>query len=190
MVEINKLKSEDPEEQAIRDVIKTINLEELVDGNRIFDSNGVSYIKVTRNGEVLKLAVPIRSTGVAEAIDQFERDQRPTPPKKRIIIKPSDDLGKELKITRNEFVSVFDMTDEAYLKDVVKYERDLGLKVLLLGIAIPMKGKDGKEITDDNEKLNVLRTMGITGDQVGQLVKDIRNLTRWEEKRESDFLAE
>jgi len=188
-MEINKLTTDDPEVKATQEAVKTISLDELVDGNKLFESTGVSYLKVTRGGEVMRLAIPIRSTGVAEAIEHFERSNRPVPPKKRIIVKPSDDLGREMKITRNEFVSIHDFTDEGFQKELSKYDRDLGLKVLLLGVNIPFKDKDGKEITDDELKLNALRAMGITGEQVGQLVRDIRNLTRWEEAREADFLA-
>jgi len=171
------------------DRIETLNIEELVEGSDLFKSRGISYLKVTKNGVVKRLAIPIKSSGVSELIDEFKK-KAPQPPVIFTVVTPDSEIGKELKLTRKQHVKTFDLTDENYLEEREKYETDLGLKIVLQGIAVPIKDKEGNVVEDDDKKLEILRNMGITGEQFTQLVRDIRLLTMWEEEREEDFLSE
>jgi len=186
MVEIIKREESDPGE---KELIETVDLDQLVEGNNIFESKGISYLKVTHKGQVKRISIPIKSSGVSEMIDEFEREKKPVPPKKRELIKKDSDMGKEMRLTKNEWGFIFDFTDEAYLSETEKYQRDLGLKVVMLGIDLPIRDKEGNDITDDNRRLQVLKNMGLTGEHLSQLVKDIQALTQWQEDKENDFLV-
>ena len=48
--------------------------------------------------------------------------------------------------------------------------------------------QEGKDIEDEDRKIEVLRSMGISGEQFTQLVDDISSLTKWQEDRDEDFL--
>uniref|UniRef100_A0A6H1ZS39 Uncharacterized protein n=1 Tax=viral metagenome TaxID=1070528 RepID=A0A6H1ZS39_9ZZZZ len=186
MVEIIKEEKMDPTE---KDMIQTVDLDQLVEGNNIFESKGFSYLKVTQGQIIKRIAIPIKSSGVSEMIDEFEREKKPLPPKKRELIKKDSDVGKEMRLMKNEWAWVFDFADEKYLSDIGKYQSDLGLKVVMLGINLPIRDKDGNDITDDDRRLQVLKKMGLTGEHLTQLVKDIQSLTQWQEDKDNDFLA-
>lgn len=185
MVEIIK-KDEDQEDKRL---IETVDLDQLTEGNSIFESKGISYLKVTHGGKTKRISIPIKSRGVSEMIDEFEKNKKPQPPKKRELIKKDSDIGKEMKLTKNEFAWVFDFTDEVYLAEMEKYSQDLGMKIVMLALDLPIKDRDGNEITDDNRRLNVLKGMGLTGEHLNQLIKDVQSLTQWQEDKENDFLA-
>ena len=185
MVEIIK-KEEDQED---KDLIQTVDLDQLVEGNRIFDSKGFSHLKVTHKGQVRRLVIPIKSNGVSEMIDEFERSKKPTPPKKRELVKKDSDTGREMRLTKNEWVWVHDLTDEAYVADTEKYQRELGLKMVMMGLDLPIRDKEGNEIVDDDRRLQILKEMGLTGEHLNQLVGDIQSLTQWQEDKETDFLG-
>ena len=168
-------------------VVENIDLVELVEGSSLFESNGVSIVKVTHEGKVKQLSIPIRSTGVSEIMDEFKR-KAPTPPAIDRLAKPDDEIGKSLRLREKRWVKIFDLTDEQYLAAQEKYETELGLKIVLQGINVPIKDKDKNVIDDPDRKIEILKKMGISGEQFSQLVRDIGNLTRWAEERESDFL--
>lgn len=185
MVEIIK-KDEDRGDKAL---IDSIDLDQLREGNKIFGSQGFSRLKVTHDGVVKTVTIPIKSSGISEMMDEFERTRRPQPPKKRDLVKKDSDLGREMRLTKNEYAWVYDLTDEAYVKELDEYSRDLGMKVLMMGLNLPIVDKEGEPIEDDERKLAVLKGMGFTGDHLNKLVDDIRSLTQWQEDRENDFLG-
>jgi len=184
MEKIKVSKKEISEEN--RDILE-INIEELVEGNNIFESRGISKLKVTHDGEVKILNIPIKSSGVSELIDEI-RKGKPQPPIINMIVRPSDPLFKELRLARKQHVKTFDLTDEKYLKELEDYNTDLGLKIVLQGLNFNIKDKEKNIVEDGDKKIKILRSMGITGSQFTQLVNDITSLTQWEEEKESDFL--
>jgi len=166
---------------------KIIELEEIVEGEDLFRSSGYSYIKVTRNGEVEKLKVPIQSTGIAELVDSFS-EKAPKPPIIDELAKPDNQIGKDLGVTKSEWVKIPDYSDETYLQAKEKHESDLGIAIVLKGITFRIKDKEGNEVTDSNKKVDIMRSMGMSGDQFSQIVEDIQNLTRWTEEERENFL--
>ena len=69
-----------------------------------------------------------------------------------------------------------------------KYETELGLKILLKGLDLVLKDKEGNIIEDDDRRIEILKSQGITGEHFTQIIRDIRKLTAWEEENEDDFL--
>jgi len=168
--------------------IETIPLTEIVEGSSVFESTGTSYLKVTYKGEIRKLAIPIKSKGVSEIIEEFSKDA-PTPPTKEVVIESDSEIGKMLRFTKKKPVRMFDLSNSEYLKEKEKHDTTLGFKVAFQGIDLIIRDRDGNIVEDEDKKLNILRAMGMTGSQFLQLVKDIQDLTRWQEDREDDFLA-
>ena len=180
-VERSDLKEED------RELIQTVDVNELVEGNSIFESKGFSELKVTHGKEVKRLVIPIKSSGVSELIDDFKK-KRPQPPVISVVIKPDDPAYKELRLTRKQHIKTFDLTDDVYLDQMDKYETELGLKIVLKGLDLVIKDKAGNIVEDEDRKIEILRGQGITGEHFSQLVGDIQNLTAWDKEKNDDFL--
>jgi hypothetical protein len=168
--------------------IKKERITKLVRGQNVFKSTGLSEIKVTRNGEIVCLEIPIRSTGVSELIDAF-RGKAPKPPIINKLIEPDSELGKELKITKKNAIKIFDYTNEAYLKEKEQHDSQLGLAIALQGLDFEITNEDGSVITEQDEKIKVMKEMGMSGEQFSQLVSDITNLTKWSIEERTNFLG-
>jgi len=180
-------------------VLEEVDISEFTEGNNIFESHGISRLKVTSVGsdpETRKpitvaraLRVAIKSSGVSEFIEEFSKNS-PTPPAVNKIAKPGSAIAKELGINKKQWVQVFDFTDPSYVKANDAYRTELGMKIVLMGLASPIKDKEGNIVEDDKQKIRILQGMGLTSEHFTQLVTDITNLTKWAEVKDSDFLEE
>ena len=166
---------------------KTIRVKELVDGQEIFKSHGISKLKVTKGNDVITLEIPIKSTGVSDVIDESRR-KTPTPPIIRVVVKPGDTAFKDLGLARKQHVQTYDFTDKDYIEKKDKFETDLGIKILSMGLGVELKDKDKNVITDPDKKIEILKKQGMTGQHFTQIIEDINALTRWEDENEDDFL--
>jgi hypothetical protein len=168
--------------------IQHIELTELKDGEEIFGSRGYSNVKVTRDGKIFCTKIPIKSTGVTELIEEF-RKKEPKPPAVPVLVNKDSDEGKQMKLTENRWVKMPDLTDAKYLEKKEQYEGDLGIAILAKGIDLPFKGADGNEITDQGQRVQMLKKFGMSSDQFAQIVEDIRSLTMWSEQELMDFFG-
>jgi len=175
--------------------VEEIQVTELIEGESVFESHGISKVKVTKmikdgEGELVSEIVPlifkIKSSGVADLVDTFSKDA-PTPPVKNELVKPGSDLGRQMKLGKKQWVRIPDFSDPDYIEQKEKFDQDLGMAILLQGLDLEFKSKDGNMITDDNEKVAILKQQGMTGEQFLQVIRDIQNLTRWEEAKTEDF---
>jgi len=168
--------------------IEKIDITEFVEGDSIFSSNGISKVKVTKNGITKIYNIPIQSTGVSELIDTY-REKEPKPPKVQSWVNPESDTGKALGITKKTATWHFDFTDEKYLKTKEEHDSDLGMAILMRGLAVEIKNKSGTIEPDFKRKIDILKSMGMSGEQFSQIVQDIQNLTRWTEAERENFLG-
>ena len=169
--------------------IETIEVTELQEGNDIFLSHGYSNVKVTKNGKVTNVKLPIKSSGVTELIEEFKA-REPKPPVEDVLVKKDSDQGKQMKLTENRWVKMPNLGDEKYVKELDKYESDLGVAILQKGLNVKLKNKAGEEITNPSEKIMMLKNMGFSGPQFSQVVTDIRNMTEWTEEELRDFFGQ
>lgn len=176
------------EEEKLTEKIEKIDITEFVEGDSIFSSSGISKVKVTKNGVSKILKIPIQSTGVSELIDTF-REKEPKPPKVQSFVTPESDVGKALGITKKNAVWHFDLTDEKYLKAKEEHDSNLGMAILMKGLAVEIKDKDKNVVIEFNKKIQILKSMGMSGDQFSQMVRDIQDLTRWTEVERENFLG-
>lgn len=163
-----------------------IQVTEFLEGEKVFESHGVSRVKVTKDGEVKTLVLKIKSSGVADLVDTFSKEA-PTPPVKNELVTPDSDLGRQMKLGKKQWVRLPDFTDETYIKDKEQFDQDLGMAILLQGLAVTFKDREGNVITDDQEKIAQLKKQGMSSDQFLQVIRDIQDLTRWEEEKQDDF---
>lgn len=171
------------------DKIETIDVTELVEDSDIFESKGFSFLKITQGRKVRKLKIPIKSSGVAELIDEYN-EHAPKPPTISKVIYPNTPIAKELGITKKQHVKTFDLTDSDYVKKKEKHDSDLGIKIVLKGLDLVLKYKSDDVIESEDDKVKVLMKLGMSGSHFSQLVNDITNLTKWQEEQETDFLQE
>ena len=167
--------------------VATVRLNELKEGESPFESRGMSVVKVTHGGEVKRLEIPIKSSGISELVDSFQR-KAPTPPAKKCKVEAGSEQATDLGINTTQWVYLSDFADEGYQEELRKHNSNLGMKIVLNGLDVSILDKDGTPITDDEQKVVVLKGMGITGEQFTQIVDDISLLTKWEDENESDFL--
>ena len=166
--------------------MKEVKVTELVEGKPIFESEGTCKLKITKEGVVQALILPIRSTGVAELIDSFTK-KAPRPPVKNQLVQPDSGMGKEMRLARKQWVKMLDFSDPGYVEAKDKHDQDLGLAIMLQGLSLEIKGKDGNVVTDADQKVKILKGLGMTGEQFTQVVRDIQALTQWDEEREDHF---
>jgi len=170
------------------DEVKREKITEFVAGQNVFTSNGVSSVKVTRDGEITCLDIPIQSTGIAELIDTF-KEKAPTPPRKQQMVDPDSEVGKGMGLTKKNGVWMYDLTDPDYIKAKEEHNSNLGIAVLLKGLAVAIKNAEGVLVEDRAEKIKILKSMGMSGDQFQQIINDIQNLTCWSEEEKTHFLG-
>lgn len=168
--------------------IKTRRITEFREGESIFESNGFSRVKITRDGVVELLEIPIKSTGISELVESFASNA-PRPPDKRFKATPQDEVGKDLGLTANKWVFLPDLNDEDYLKRVGDHNQRMGNAILLKGIDVVLKDKDGNVITDEDRQIEIFRGMGLSTDHFQQIINDIQALTQWSDKENESFLA-
>lgn len=168
--------------------IKEISVNELVEDSLVFESKGISRVKVTRDGEVHALLFPIRSTGVSELVDTYSK-KAPMPPVINEVVMPDSPIGKQLGLPRKMHVKTFDLTDRTYLERKEKHDQNLGIAILLQGLDMVIKDKGGNVVENSDKKIEILRGMKMSGDQFMQIVRDIESLTKWDEEREADFFV-
>ena len=167
--------------------IATVRLTDLTEGKSLFESQGISIVKVTHDGKVKKLEIPIKSSGISELVDTFQK-KAPQPPGKKCKVEVGSEQAVDMGIGKTQYVYLSDYTDADYLEQKEKHDSDLRIKIVLHGLDVPIKDKEGNLVEDDDKKLEIMKGMGITGEQFTQIVDDISLLTKWEDKKESDFL--
>jgi len=167
--------------------IEKIDIIEFVEGDSIFSSNGISKVKVTKNGITKILNIPIQSTGVSELIDTY-KEKEPKPPKVQSWVNVDSTLGKALMLSKKTACWHFDFTDENYIKAKEEHDSDLGMAILMRGLAVEIKNKSGDVESNFKKKIEILKSMGMSGEQFTQIVNDIQSLTRWTEVERINFL--
>ena len=149
--------------------IGVVKLTDLTEGKSLFESKGVSIVKVTHNGEVKKLEIPIKSSGISELVDTF-RKKAPQPPGKKCKVEAGSEQAISMGIGKTQYVYLSDYTDSDYLDQKEKHDSDLGIKIVLHGLDVPIKDKEGNVVDDDDKKLEIMKGMGITGEQFSQIL--------------------
>lgn len=185
---------------------KRKRITELRKGQNVFQSKGISEIKVTQLEPIVKtdeetgesydgfeetlvcLEIPIKSTGVSELIDTFN-EKAPVAPTINVLIEPDSDIGKELGLTKKNAVRMFNLTDETYLKAKEEHNSKLGIAIVMKGLDIRLTDENGEEIKSTDEKIQMLKEMGLSGEQFSKLVTDITSLTKWSVKEKERFFV-
>jgi len=164
-----------------------IDLTELVVGGEQFAARGFSMIKTTRNGEECLLRVPIRSVD-SDDIDKALPANEPLPPREQVAINKGTPLARGFGLfNTGGFVDHVKTEDPEYKKKLREYRGERGYAFIALGVDLPMKDKDGKEITSVAGRIAGLRAIGIDGHQFLALSRDINNLTQRVEAEEENF---
>lgn len=170
-------------------------------GDFSFFSWGYSEpLKITRNGKVEFVRIPIKSFGIADITEAYQANM-PSPPTSRVLIKKGSPEARELGLNHDKYVDVANEADPKYLADKRKHDNELGQETVLRGIGIDLywegkvvlKGTDMKkpnEIIDRELALKAFRKMGFTLSHFTSIVKSIRELTQDAEVDEEANLSE
>lgn len=158
----------------------------LVAGEKIFESSGISTVKTTKEGLEVLLEIPIKSTGVSEFMSELS-GKAPQPPVKKILIKKGSPEAKELGLSHDKFVQIFDSTDEEYVNRLEIHNQDFTWRVAIFAMNLKWMKADGSEAATFEDKKQILKDNGITWSQINQIFSDVSDLTRLREDRE-DFL--
>lgn len=153
-------------------------VKELRVGSNLFASSGVSNVKVTKDGEAHMLEIPIKSTGVGDAIEKF-RKNAPVAPTKNEYVTHDSAIGRQMKIAPGQrtWVKVFDTTDPEYVAATEHFNQDMAIETVIFAIAVPILDENGQEVTDRAKKIQALKDLGLSMTQFSQIVEDVQNLT-------------
>jgi hypothetical protein len=165
----------------------------LVEGSSIFRCKGTARVKV--GNKVVQ--IPIRSVDLEELTKTLPF-KKPTPPTEKAFISPNSKVGKELGLKKGQWVEVIKPEDEDYQNALQEYNSRLGYLIVLKGLDIVLKDRDGNIVWDPDDPskqdldraLEVLRGLGMTGWQFEQISNAIRDLTKFEEQELEKNLEE
>jgi len=168
--------------------IKVRRITSFKKGEKIFSSTGVSKLKITVDGVVEIIEIPICSTGITEIIESFSKNA-PQPPVANIKVEPGTDMARDFGLTKKNWVKIPDYSDANYIKEKEKYDAKLGMTIMATGIAAEFLDEAGNKITDPDSISEILKSQGLSAEHFGQLVTDITNLTKWTEEERENFLG-
>lgn len=159
-------------------------------GGKLFSSSGWSHVKVTRDGDVEYLKLPIKSSGLTEVLDKL-KEREPKPPITPQLVTWDSPVGRMLKWPqgKKDWVRMPDLGDEDYLKEREAFDRENLLETIHLGLAIDFEDAQGKPVTDRDGKIRILEEMGLSSFQFSQLAEDINALTTMSESDRESFFA-
>jgi len=170
-----------------KEKVETIRITEFKSGESVFTSNGFSKVKVTKNGKVMRFEIPIQSTGISELVDSLH-EKAPQPPSTNMLVQPDSPIGQELGLQEKKWMKIPDLTDPDYKKAQEDHNMRVTNAVLLKGLAVDIKDEGGVIVTNEDIKIEILKSMGMSSDQFNQIVTDVQNLTRWTEEEKENFL--
>lgn len=186
--------------------LKTVRIDKIKVGETSFFSKGLSKIKITdvvinmekdeetgeeksvEEEEIICYELPIRSTGISDLIDTFNKDA-PKPPSMKYLAKPDCPVGKEMKLNKNQWIQMPDFTDENYKSELESHNSDMGTAMIMKGLNVTFYDRDDNPIEDETEKIKKLKDMGFSGEHLTQIVEDITSLTKWSEDEKNDFFV-
>lgn len=171
------------------------------DDDFTFTSYGYTQpIKLTRGDKVEYIKLPIKSVGVADVIEQTEKDA-PRPPTVLRKYKRGSDEARQWGYTFDFQVREQDVSDPKYVDDLAAHNRKSGQFIILSALMddwysgpkrtgeLILKGSDPNtptEILDRDKCLARLRRMGMSGGQYAQILRDVRGLTEDIEEQEKN----
>ena len=176
------------EEKKEESKIKVEKVTEFRAGQKLFSSFGISKVKVTKGAEIICYEIPIQSTGISDLIDSFQ-DKAPQPPVKNELVKPDSEIGRELRLSKPQWLKIPDFGDANYLKEKGDHDARMGNAILLKGIAVQITDESGNPVENEDKKIEILKSMDMSGDQFQQIIKDIEALTKWSEEEKQHFFG-
>lgn len=173
--------------------IRIETLTRLKGGETPFLAWGYSDLKVQLGEETVIKRVPIKSTGLAEIMEQMAADA-PVPPVKKMLIKPDSPEGREARLTHATMMQVFDSTDKEYIERNRKHNVKTTFRIILNGLNMDIDSEDGAvlvksngigratEVVDEDAAITVLKSQGFSTNHFDKLYTDITNLTQMEKE--------
>jgi len=87
--------------------------------------------------------------------------------------------GKTLLASIKKHITMPNLADPEYIKARDKYNSELGMKILFKGLAVDIKDEQGNIVEDEEKKFEILKGLGMSGEQFSQIIEDITSLTKW-----------
>jgi hypothetical protein len=188
---------EEKKQTAVKEAARVIKS---LDGDFSLSAWGYTQkLKVTRGDEVDYIRLQIKSVGVADVIEQTEKNA-PRPPSKLQKYKKGSAEAREWGYNFDFQVREQDNTEPDYLEKLAEHNRRSGQIIMLHGLAYDIKDPgnpgvlalEGSDLSRPNKINNVevalaaLKRMGISGGHYAQILKDIRGLTEDIEEQEKN----
>jgi hypothetical protein len=157
---------------------------QLVVGDRIFESTGKSRVRVTRDGVPKDLEFVIRSAGIAEMLEQMQKDA-PKPPARMQMVRWDSEVGRALNVARGTSKPYYmgDLSDPEYLEKVEAHNRKTMFATINRSLVVDFVDKEGRPV----QTTDALQTMGLTLGHFQKINLDIERLTQRDEEETEDF---
>lgn len=153
-----------------------------------FFSWGLSEkLKVTQDGKTKYVQLRIKSVGIADILEVYQKKQ-PTPPAVLRTYKKDSEVARELGKRHDIVVWESNEADPTYLEEKRKHDNDASQEILLRGLGhnlvsdgkVVLRGgklQEPTEIIDREGAMKALQRMGLTSEHFGSIVRSIRELT-------------
>lgn len=164
-----------------------MKLTKFVVGETSFLSRGFTTLKITTEGESTYVDLPIKSIGIVELQEELSR-LSPKPPSKLTTVKKDSPEAKQMGLSEDMTMRIFDTTDEEYLKSLEDYRKDFMWQIVIFALDMEFCDSSGNVITDFGIKKKALIDSGITGHHLDQIFEDVKTLTSDREVK-ADFLS-
>lgn len=173
--------------------VKVETITRLKGGSSPFLAWGYSDLKVQRGEDSFVQRMPIKSTGLAEIMEQMAADA-PVPPVKRLLIKPDSPEGREARLNHATFMQVYDLTDKEYIERNRKHNVKTTFRIILNGLAVDIEDEMGNavvvsngpgqrsDVKDEDAALTILKGLGFSTHHFDKMYQDITNLTNAEKE--------
>lgn len=153
-------------------------------------------LKVTRGAKILPFKLRIKAVGVQDVVERTDKKQ-PRPPSSYKTYKKNSPEANNAGANTALLVREVDYSDPAYMVAVDEHQRRSGQIVILAALAYDWYDKDGKlilrgadidiptEIIDEEACLQKLRSLRLTSTHLTTILKNVRDLTADEDRREN-----
>ena len=170
-------------------------IEDIGEDFSLFSWGYSDELKTTRAGKVEYKRLKLKSVGVQEIMESYQKSM-PSPPSVKRTIKKNSPEAKELGYQHDIIITQVDESDAEYRRMKSEHDNAAGQEILLRGLMydlkfngqVVLKGADPTQPTEILDKvgaMKALKRMGLTAEHFSSIVKSIRELTADSEVEET-----
>lgn len=182
-------KSKKGDGEITKDHFEVVEVTKLVQGSNPFKAGGWSYVPSrTVDGKVRMHKVPIQPLP-SDVTDNLLEHERPEAPKNRKWVEAGSQAAEEWNMPQGGKAWVHDFTDKTFKMKHKAWLTRRAWATLAYGIACKLVTENGKEATNLEEKIQVVKNLEMTDAQFTSIISDIVSLTTLKKEERMAFFG-